>query len=635
MDHSRELTPMKRSTTAKTIENASPLRVSRSASVTESRLNLQFWGQSFLAENRGKPVSMIDFENERIFEIYSGETHMFINTKSKNIYGYGDNKFKQIDSSAPKECNASAPIEITQRISVTKIFCGCDFTYLIGAKTKLFSWGSNFKGQLGLGHTENVSDPAPVRNFVQSKSDSAPHDLPEGEYPTDVMCGALHAIVKTNKERLFSTGFGETYALGHGNSQNLTTLKEISFFTDLANEKGVSIGKVEVGVTHSACLVAKRLFVWGMYGSDKTQLAKKPTIVQMNGDVAEFFCGDMLTVVLTEAGEVMAFGDNSDDQLTSESNNVVKIPIPGKIEYIAGGLNHTFAVNFSKGKIFAWGSNRFGQIMPTSQQQTYKTPTEMTWLYQNGSFALTCKGNNTFFVSKSKIKLEKEQTIDSARDKLRESPPAPLQVSTTPEYKLLANELETKNRILEGINRENQQLKEEVSRLSGMLTSSTKISNTSTSDPSDTNVEINDCDLTSDCPIQTPTQKGKDPQTLLRNRLQGNRNHQAHRRGGVRGDLQGQVARNHRGRQNPEAGAYERGNDQGLPVWAKQTSAARWSPCATRTSSCSWAHPPSSPISRSFWSTVTTGPSGAFCKTRESFYLGKTDAVLLTKSPWV
>lgn len=59
------------------------------------------------------------------------------------------------------------------------------------------------------------------------------------------------------------------------------------------------------------------------------------------------------------------------------------MPLAQKAEILAVGLNHVFAINFTCGKIFAWGSNRQGQINPGSLLDSFSKPTEMSWLYQN------------------------------------------------------------------------------------------------------------------------------------------------------------------------------------------------------------------------------------------------------------
>ena len=513
----RESTPLKRTMTTRNTEQNSPLRTSRSASTNESRLNLQFWGQGFINDNKSKLVKAIDLTDERIYEIYSGETHLFINTKSKNIYGYGNNKFRQIDTTNDKECNALIPLEISQRISVDKIFCGCDFTFMMASKVRLYSWGFNAKGQLGLGHNDNVREPTLVKNFHLGRNDVTTVELPEGEVVIEVQCGSMHAMIHTNEGRLLSTGFGETYALGHGTNKSLNVFKEIVIFTELVKDRKTKISKIELGVTHSCCLISKKLFIWGMYGKDKSQVSKKPIPINSNIDVSEFFLGDLLTVLLTESGDVYAIGDNFDDQLTSDSCNLVKIHIPHKMEYIAGGLNHVFAVNFTKGKIYAWGSNRFGQIMPHNSQPTIRVPTEMTWMYQNGSFALTCKGNSTFFVSKILLKTPKDFFSEANSEKVRESLSSQSPIISVPEFKQLGQELETKTKNCEKLTKENLQLKDEISRLGTLLANTNKQQSSSTADTQDPNNEINDCKVIRDINFQRTVKKGENFKTLFRN----------------------------------------------------------------------------------------------------------------------
>ncbi len=38
------------------------------------------------------------------------------------------------------------------------------------------------------------------------------------EKVTGLACGTLHTLVKTDRNRVFSSGYGETFALGHGNT---------------------------------------------------------------------------------------------------------------------------------------------------------------------------------------------------------------------------------------------------------------------------------------------------------------------------------------------------------------------------------------------------------------------------------
>ncbi|PCI26672.1 hypothetical protein COB52_05770 [Candidatus Kaiserbacteria bacterium] len=63
--------------------------------------------------------------------------------------------------------------------------------------------------------------------------------------------------------RLFSSGNGGSYALGHGNRETCSNFKEIEFFqTENTNFK-----KIACGMNHSACVTSEgRVYQWGICG---------------------------------------------------------------------------------------------------------------------------------------------------------------------------------------------------------------------------------------------------------------------------------------------------------------------------------------------------------------------------------
>lgn len=82
------------------------------------------------------------------------------------------------------------------------------------------------------------------------------------EYVIDIACGPLHTIVVSNKNRLYSCGYGGSFALGHGNRQTQSRFKKIHYFVDVISEEE-TILKIGAGVSHSGCLTNERLYIWG------------------------------------------------------------------------------------------------------------------------------------------------------------------------------------------------------------------------------------------------------------------------------------------------------------------------------------------------------------------------------------
>ena len=75
--------------------------------------------------------------------------------------------------------------------------------------------------------------------------------LGNDEVVTQIACGALHTMVSTNKNRIFSCGYGETYALGNGEQTSSDEFQQISsqyFKTKAVNQQTDKIDKIECGL---------------------------------------------------------------------------------------------------------------------------------------------------------------------------------------------------------------------------------------------------------------------------------------------------------------------------------------------------------------------------------------------------
>jgi alpha-tubulin suppressor-like RCC1 family protein len=278
----------------------------------------------------------------------------------------GNNEYGQLGLPNISIIQRPQLLPFSQKIAVNRLFVGPDFSYCITVSHQVYSWGLNLKGQLGLGHFENVPFPALVKNLsIENKKDKAyekgtksqklkPHEtiLHDGELIIDISCGALHTIALSNKSRVYSCGFGENFSLGHNSNKTLNYFKEISFFHQLSSSSSHKIEKICSGTSHSGALVAGKVYIWGTFAHSKYCLNKIPNALHLNQPIVDFVLGDLLTVILTKSGEVFTLGENTDGQLgIKEVNNynIVKVEIPCKIEYICCGLNHVVAINNTDG----------------------------------------------------------------------------------------------------------------------------------------------------------------------------------------------------------------------------------------------------------------------------------------------
>lgn len=283
------------------------------------------------------------------------------------------------------------------------------------------------KGQLGHGHFEPIAGAAQLKYLLSPSADGKSErtskknkdlgddiKLEVGERVIDVACGALHSLLITNLGKLFSCGYGETYALGHSSKENIATFTQVQSINGGDNFDPSST-RIAAGICHSACIQSGRLYVWGIWGSKPEMIYKIPTAVSVTIGGSNAFAqplaikqvalGDLLTVILTETGAVYTLGDNKYGQLgisdRYEHVNIPElVPIDKEIVEITCGSNHVFSYTRDCKQIYAWGSNKKKQILVSSKNQIYNAPTKISQLRQALVSRIVCGPRATFCVSR-------------------------------------------------------------------------------------------------------------------------------------------------------------------------------------------------------------------------------------------
>ena len=296
-------------------------------------LKIQYWGKNLISSQENDDDLKLP-TTDNILEINPGDNHIFIKSENNKYFGFGDNSLYQLGINNMKVINESLEINLIEIKKIKKIFCGSYTSFAIDDNNKLYAWGINCSGQLGLGHKNNAKKPTEIN--TNQKNNLC---LLENEYIKQIVGGGLHTILYTNLNRLFSTGQGKHYALGHGTNKSYTNFKSIEYFFKIKK----NIEKIEVGVNHSGCLINGKLYVWGKFGYDKRCLSPKPNVIPMNSDVIDFVMGDVLTVILTIRGEVYTLGDDIDGQLgvkNAKLGHINHVKLSCKIDFITCGFNH-------------------------------------------------------------------------------------------------------------------------------------------------------------------------------------------------------------------------------------------------------------------------------------------------------
>ncbi|XP_066170134.1 LOW QUALITY PROTEIN: X-linked retinitis pigmentosa GTPase regulator [Sylvia atricapilla] len=235
------------------------------------------------------------------------------------------------------------------------ISCGDEHTAIITGKGKLYVFGSNDWGQLGLGSKNTVSKPTCVKALKPEK-------------PKLAVCGRNHTLVYTEKGNVYSAGGNSEGQLGLGDTEERTTFHLISFFTNQHKIKQLSAGSY----TSAAVTEDGQLFVWGDNSEGQIGLANEASVsvpckVDIGKPVSFVSCGYYHSALITGDGELYTFGEPVNGKLglfpEQLKNNRVPQPVLGiteKVTKVACGGEHT--VVLTEADVYTFGLGQYGQL---------------------------------------------------------------------------------------------------------------------------------------------------------------------------------------------------------------------------------------------------------------------------------
>ncbi|XP_025067554.1 RCC1 and BTB domain-containing protein 2 isoform X2 [Alligator sinensis] len=100
--------------------------------------------------------------NKKVIEVTCGSHHSMVLTSDGEVYAWGYNGNGQLGlgntGNQPTPCRIAA----LQGIRVQQVACGYAHTLVLTDEGRIYAWGANSYGQLGIGNKNNQSYPAPV-----------------------------------------------------------------------------------------------------------------------------------------------------------------------------------------------------------------------------------------------------------------------------------------------------------------------------------------------------------------------------------------------------------------------------------------------------------------------------------------
>ncbi|PAA47454.1 hypothetical protein BOX15_Mlig006384g4 [Macrostomum lignano] len=241
---------------------------------------------------------------------------------------------------------------------IVSMDCGEGHAVMVAASGRVFGFGLNDYGQLGLGSKATQAKPAVVKQLKE-----------DGVKAVKVACGPTHTLVLADD--------GIVYGYGN-NSDGQITGDEADFTRPVEVEQleNVEVRDLAAGRAFSLAVSKKgELLAWGgntegCLGQEDPDLpgSPDPMPVHLPGRVAAVSAGSYHCACVLTDGRLYAWGEtergklgirNAEDQEFLFSPQPV--PVPGRVQMVSCGLEHTLVLT-ENGRVYVCGSGESGQL---------------------------------------------------------------------------------------------------------------------------------------------------------------------------------------------------------------------------------------------------------------------------------
>ena len=229
------------------------------------------------------------------------------------------------------------------------ISCGGSFTVCVDYEGFIWSFGSNYCGQLGTGNKTNFNVPQKLMNIPSVQS---------------VSCGSYHTLIITTNSNLWSCGRNIKGQLCHGDKKGRSTPRQTSFS---------NISKISAGCGHSLFQNNKgEIFACGYNPRGQCGLGHfnspqiTPNLIpNLPTNIVQFVCGYYQSLFLDSKGNVFSVGSNEYGQLglghNTKQNELKKIPNIPPIKIISCVHASCYLIDFEE-NLWTFGHNNHGQL---------------------------------------------------------------------------------------------------------------------------------------------------------------------------------------------------------------------------------------------------------------------------------
>jgi len=321
------------------------------------------------------PKEVLSLSGKTITKIACGGNHTLVVTDVGDVYSWGWNSSGQLglgdtnDQLLPACVRTLTLAKAFQKHSFVQVAAGSEHSCALTSNGKVYIWGGNEDGQLGLGESlQTLLIPRLILNLHKFNI-------------REVSCGASHTMALADNGAIFSWGRGANGRLGHGNETAVNEPKKIQSL------KNIQVIRISCGWSHSMCIDSLgQVYTWGKgadgrlgHSDESDQLV--PKLVDFFGEKKSFdISGGYYHSAVVIEDTLYTFGWNEFGQCGfPNSHNLTQVLYPRKVDALKGkkvveiscGGFHTVCLT-ENGECYTFGRAENGQLGIGSKENQFE-----------------------------------------------------------------------------------------------------------------------------------------------------------------------------------------------------------------------------------------------------------------------
>lgn len=291
--------------------------------------------------------------------IATGTFHSLVLGVDNKIYVMGRNIDGMLGTGDTTARYYPTQVSIADGVEIIKVAAGRDHSLALTSDGKIYAWGNNYYGQLGLGDTTARSTPTLIISDLVF---------------TDIQCGYKFSVAITDDGSVYSWGCNYDGQLGVGDSTTKETPTKAQF------PEGVIITMISIGIAYDYssggyCLAIdsnKNAWAWGNgtnYVTGLNSTSDKYIPEQVHGEknkgtlnnIKYIYAGYRFSTAIDIDGNIYAWGSNEFYGFGKESlassysiGYPLKTNILSNINTIICGIGCNFAIS-NDNRVYGWG----------------------------------------------------------------------------------------------------------------------------------------------------------------------------------------------------------------------------------------------------------------------------------------